>query len=338
MLDPIRATLANINKQYYDYRTQRCQVEAVALEQSHCRLSGNVLDKATLDSVTAELSTDFPRLIFDTSNVQILRQSTPKYLIANTNLTGLHSEPTFRSEMMDQLLTGSIVEQLMVKGSWTFVRLPDGYLGWVYKSYMQSAAPYQSTHYICEPVSPLLASPDTEAPVCGRLLVGTAVCISHSDNGYQHVTTAGHVDGWLPNTHLRAQETLPSTPADQRVQMIQDGRRFIGIPYLWGGITAYGFDCSGFVRLLHKLSGILIPRDADLQFAAGKPVEPPFQPGDLLYFGSASGHRSISHVGMSIGGWEIIHSSRPNNGVYIDNVEETSWLNDIFVGARTFVL
>jgi cell wall-associated NlpC family hydrolase len=120
--------------------------------------------------------------------------------------------------------------------------------------------------------------------------------------------------------------------------MVQDSVRFIGIPYNWGGITAYGFDCSGYVRMLHKLSGIHIPRDADMQFMAGKPVEPPFQPGDLLFFGSASSHRSISHVGMSTGGWKIIHASRANNGVFEDDVEKTGWLNDIYVGARTFVL
>lgn len=337
MLDPIRAALVNISQQYNDHRTQLCQVEAVALEKSHCRLSGNVLDRATLDSVTAELASYFPRLVFDTDDVKVLRQSTPKRLVVCTNVTGLHSEPTFRSEMMDQLLVGTIVEQLKVNGSWIFVRLPDGYLGWVYKNYLKTAAPSQSTHYICEPVSLLRVSPDEDAPVSSRLLGGTAVCATHINNGFQYVTAGGQMEGWLPITHLRAQETLPNSAAEQRNQMVQDSRRFIGIPYNWGGITAFGLDCSGYVRLLHKLSGILIPRDADMQFLAGKPVEPPFQPGDLLFFGSASSHRSISHVGMSIGGWQIIHASRPNNGVYEDDVENTSWLNDIFVGARTFI-
>jgi cell wall-associated NlpC family hydrolase len=337
MLEPIRATLANISQQYHDTRTQRCQIEAVSMEKSHCLLAGNVLDKATLDSVTAELTAHFPRLTFDTSDVQILRQLASKHMVVTTSVTGLQAEPKFQSEMMDQLLTGFVVELLTVAGNWAFVRLPDGYLGWVYKPYLQDATSSEATHYISHPVSQLRIAPRDDAPVTTRLLVGTAVCVMEMVNGYQHITTAGNADGWLPSDHLRAQEAIPNKPAKQRAQMVQDSVRFIGIPYNWGGITAYGFDCSGYVRLLHKLSGILIPRDADMQFMAGKPIEPPFLPGDLLFFGSASGHRSISHVGMSTGGWNIIHSSRPNNGVYEDNVETTSWLNNIFVGARTFV-
>lgn len=343
MLDPIRAILADLSRQYQDNRVQHCQIEVASLESGRCLLAGTVLDKSTLGTVTKELASHFPRLTFDTSGVQILRQPTSSYLVVVTNVTGLHAEPSFRSEMMDQLLIGTVVELLISQSNWLYVRMPDGYLGWVYKNYLEPAVSTSPTHYVCEPITLLRQEPKDDAAVAGRLLAGTAVTVTETSvtNGvreFQPLSLAGNTNGWLLKSHLRAQEMLPDAPEEQRAQMMKDAVCFVGVPYLWGGFTTFGIDCSGYVRLLHRLSGILIPRDADMQFLAGKPVEPPFQPGDLLFFGSSSGHRNISHVGMSLGGWEIIHASRPNNGVYQDDVEKTGWLNDIFVGARTFVL
>jgi cell wall-associated NlpC family hydrolase len=82
-----------------------------------------------------------------------------------------------------------------------------------------------------------------------------------------------------------------------------------------------------------------------MQYDAGQPVEPPFQPGDLLFFGgdggglpaSRSAGRSITHVGISLGGWRIVHSSRARNGVYEDDVQAVEGLRERFVGARTFL-
>ena len=119
--------------------------------------------------------------------------------------------------------------------------------------------------------------------------------------------------------------------------MVADSQRYTGVPYLWGGISAFGFDCSGYAQLLYRLVGLSIPRDADMQLAQGRRVEPPFAPGDLLFFGSGAGHRPISHVGVSLGGWRMVHASRPRNGVYVDDVQETSWLREIFVDAATYI-
>ena len=111
----------------------------------------------------------------------------------------------------------------------------------------------------------------------------------------------------------------------------------IGVPYLWGGTSGNGIDCSGFSRLLHRWVGVSIPRDADMQHAAAKPVEPPFEAGDLLFFSAKDSDRKITHVGMSLGGWTMIHASRGNNGVYIDDVQQSKALMDGFISAGSFL-
>jgi cell wall-associated NlpC family hydrolase len=116
--------------------------------------------------------------------------------------------------------------------------------------------------------------------------------------------------------------------------MIEDARRFTGVYYLWGGNSAFGIDCSGLMYLIHRLCGYAIPRDARLQFPVGTPVEPPFTHGDLLFFHADSDPSRIGHVGMSVGGWRIIHSSRSRNGVFEEDVQASEGLTRTFAGAR----
>ena len=111
----------------------------------------------------------------------------------------------------------------------------------------------------------------------------------------------------------------------------------MGIPYLWGGTSGNGIDCSGFVRLLHRWIGVEIQRDADMQCSAAKPVEASYEVGDLFFFAEDDSNRKITHVGMSLGGWKMIHSSRSRNGVYIDDVQEVNFLKEIFVSAGSFL-
>jgi cell wall-associated NlpC family hydrolase len=74
-----------------------------------------------------------------------------------------------------------------------------------------------------------------------------------------------------------------------------------------------------------------------MQHAAAKPVEPPFEVGDLIFFAEGPGERNITHVGISLGGWKMIHSSRSNNGVYIDDVQERESLKQIYASAGSFL-
>lgn len=99
-----------------------------------------------------------------------------------------------------------------------------------------------------------------------------------------------------------------------RQSVIADSKRFIGLPYRWGGTTPRGFDCSGFVQYLYRQEGIHLPRTARAQYASLKPTEEP-KPGDLLYFRRG---RHITHVAMYIGHNQMIHVPRTGERIRIE--------------------
>lgn len=344
LLSQIQDALKEIGRGF-DSRTMHCQVTAVsaAAVDSHliCQLAGTVLDTAVLTAVLDQLATHFPRIQFDTQPVTILRRPDAEQQTVCTNLAGLHVRPSRTSEMVSELLNGCRVTRLQDEGEWAYIQQEDGYLGWAHTAYLGDWPQQTPTHLVGIRGSLLYAQPDAQASLISQVLGGTAVQVETSgrtaSHGWARLTLAGGKAGWVPQDALRAFTALPQDENGRRQQMISDARCLIGTPYRWGGCTGLGIDCSGLSQLVHWLAGITLPRDADMQFAAGRPIEPPFLPGDLLFFGSKQSHRPVSHVGISVGGWHIIHASGPRNGVYEDEVTAVDWLRTRFLGACTFI-
>lgn len=362
MLEQIRGALTEIGRAYGDRRVQLCRLDAAALDWGRCALTGAVLDAATLADVLAGLAERFPSLAFDAAGVEILRRAEPTWLTVATNLTGLYAEPSFLTEQLSQLLNGWPLEILQEQARWCFVRQTDGYLGWAYRPYLTAETAPATTHIVSAPVSLLRGAPAADAALITRVLAGTAIAaggipvaepveappfdqlrarnattVVPLTSGWSQVTLAGGLTGWAPDHDLRARGGRPADESGRRGQIVADAARFIGVPYLWGGCTALGIDCSGFAQLLHRLVGLTLPRDADMQYFAGRPVEPPYAPADLLFFGEPAARPKITHVAISLGGWRILHSSRSRNGVYEDDVQAVPHLRESFIAARTFV-
>jgi len=132
----------------------------------------------------------------------------------------------------------------------------------------------------------------------------------------------------------RIPESPPPSAAATRVLRIADD--YVGVPYVWGGNTPRGFDCSGFTKYVFAKYGVTLPRTSREQVRAGSGVAPDFRalrPGDLMLF--AEPGEAISHVAIYVGNGRIIHASVSGNGVgYTDLNSGGDWFVAYFVAAR----
>ena len=314
-----------------DPRTSLFDVKIDSETNGTLILSGRVLDRSQLD----ELPRILPDRKLDTASIRILNAETHDRVHVATNLMGLYERPTFGMPLSSELYYGTNLEILDENGNWVFTRQQDGYLGWAYRRYLGEGTAPTATHLVLAPAVELREEPDQASGVLTRLVSGTSLSVEEKRGDWSLVHA--NKTGWIPSSSLRALTDIPESIESKRQTMVADAKRMIGIPYLWGGTSGNGIDCSGLARLLHRWVGVDIPRDADMQHNTAKPVEPPFEIGDLFFFGEGGSDRSITHVGISLGGWKMMHSSRGRNGVYMDDIQEVQYLKDIFVGAGSFL-
>jgi cell wall-associated NlpC family hydrolase len=260
-------------------------------------------------------------------------------LFVATNLTDLHREPSFLTEMLTQIFYGMRCEVLEERDKWCRVRMEDGYEGWAHRLFLTSDAPSPPTHIMASFTSSIRSEPLEDAPPISRLIVGTQIHVIEEINGMSRIEPVGEKlpGGWVETVRLRRLDDFPLSNETARRQVVSFARYLTGVYYLWGGNTSFGTDCSGLAWLAHRVCGHAIPRDSHPQFERGSPIEPPYQPGDLLFFHKETDPTRIGHVGISVGDWRMIHSSRSRNGVYEEDVQENPDLKRTFAGARAFI-
>lgn len=329
-MENIQSTLDLLASQS-DRRTSVFDIEIVRLQNSSLTLGGRLLHESQLEALTSH----FSEWKLDTGSIRILYKGDLPRMHVGTNLTGLFEKPTLHLPLSSEICYGTEVEILDEQGKWAFTRQKDGYLGWAYKLHLAEGFASQATHLVMAPSCELRAQPDARSEILTRVFSGTSVLLEEVRGEWANVIA--NKTGWMPVTFLRAVSDLPESIEGKRKTIMEDSARMIGVPYVWGGISGNGIDCSGLTRLLHKWVGVDLPRDADMQYAAAKPVEPPFEVGDLLFFREVGKERPVTHIGTSLGGWRMVHSSQGRNGVYVDNVQQVASLKEIFVGARSFL-
>ncbi len=239
----------------------------------------------------------------------------PELVIGCSSVADVRRKPDHGSELVSQIIRGEPVEPLKTSGDWYLARLEDGYIGWIRSWHLRASSRAdvdrfagEARHRVKDNVIQIYQSPDEEALPMGDAVVGTVlVSAPCARRGWQAVRLGDANEGY---TRARGLERIPRRLGVSRDKLAATGMRFLGIPYLWGGTTPKGFDCSGLVQRIYKLHGVAIPRDSDLQarFGADRPGRSwdRLNTGDLLFFGRA-GDR-ISHVGMYLSNSLFLHA------------------------------
>jgi len=116
-------------------------------------------------------------------------------------------------------------------------------------------------------------------------------------------------------------------------QLTRSALKFLGVPYVFGGTSSNGFDCSGYVQHVFAMLGISLPRTADAQFDAGHRVVGGMKPGDLVFFQTYAA--GASHVGIYLGHGKFVHASS-SRGVMVSSLSDSYWASR-FIGAKRFI-
>jgi gamma-D-glutamyl-L-lysine dipeptidyl-peptidase len=276
------------------------------------------------------------------------------WALLNRPVADLMSRPSVAAERVSQGLLGEACRVLGEEGDWAQVRVErDGYVGWLQLAALHPAPEREVERFISEAdtlVSAEIAQAYMDpqrADVAGKLPLGLRLPLAHREAQLVAVRLPDARVWWLASSDVLPITERPTLDADGIARALAMMRRSIGVPYLWGGCTPFGYDCSGLSQAFYALFGVRIPRDADQQFQAGHEVLGPPAPGDLVFFriegtdAEAARHSDVRHVAISLGGEHILHASGRARSVAIDRLAADGhsygdWLSKRVAGVRRF--
>ncbi|MCB9269786.1 MAG: C40 family peptidase [Lewinellaceae bacterium] len=244
--------------------------------------------------------------------------------VVSVSVANIRSKPGHSQELATQALLGTPLEVLKKEDNWNLVRTPDRYLGYLedgaFASMQQPDLDRwdQSAKVIYTAEMGLVyQQPEPSALPVSDVVAGCVFQAGLSRDGFLEVGFPDGRSGYIPEGSYLDYQTWLATRDPSVPNIIRTAHLFMGRPYLWGGTSGKGVDCSGFTKMVFYLNGLVLPRDASQQALVGTKIKTGAdlencQPGDLLFFGyPPDGKRGerITHVAIYLGNGKFINSA-----------------------------
>ncbi|GHO75513.1 NLP/P60 [Ktedonobacter sp. SOSP1-85] len=256
------------------------------------------------------------------------------YAIA-VGVADVRRDPNPESELVTQALLNMPASAQQISGDWTHVQLSD-YEGWVLTEQLAEpvekgftrvgpdcATPLDLVAVITATRTPLYSQAEGDAQSDHAYLSTLLPLLDDTHPQRVQVALPGGESAWLDREAVAIRRAADPYPKDDVRKVIEYAMQFRNVPYLWGGTSWEGIDCSGFVQVNYRMGGYIIPRDADQQhdFLPQSVSREEMQAGDLIFFGT----KAITHVGMAISATDYIHAEgRRYNYVVVNSFERES--------------
>lgn len=248
-----------------------------------------------------------------------------------------------RNLVQTQVLYGQEVFVTEEKEDWVHIIVPNqassknpkGYPGWLPKAQLIQKQDWQLEEgpiAIVNEKKSILFGIDDEREML--LSYQTVLPVIGKEGEWIRVQTPSGT-GFLKAEGVSCFDSIQDQPKGNGNSIVAAGVQFLDLPYLWGGMSSFGYDCSGFSYSMCKANGYTIPRDAHDQAASGKEIElDKIQPGDLLFFAYEEGKGKIHHVGIYYGNGKLLHSPNTGKCIEIIDLENTIYEKELCSARR----
>lgn len=278
------------------------------------------------------------------------------YAVVNNSVANIRSEPRHSAELATQAILGTGLKVLKIRGDFYRVQTPDNYIAWVDHGGVKLMDGEEFASWSDSPkviylktFGKVYRNENSDLEIVGDLVLGSTLELVNEGKSHFQVKYPDGRTGYVQKEEAQAYSQWMSEliPSPERLELY--ARSMLGAPYLWGGTSSKGMDCSGFTKTVYLMNGYVIPRDASQQILAGRDIDPGLsfenlQKGDLMFFGKKATdttRQRVTHVGIWLGNekGEFIHSS---GRVRLSSIDPKSqhfdpFNKDRYLGSRRYL-